>query len=76
VELVVATVIINLSNQLMDGKIISEPLLTQEQFAALILMAFVTTFIAPISLRWGVMRSCTADEKVAFCTLWEGAADV
>jgi Kef-type K+ transport system membrane component KefB len=74
VELVVATVVINLSKHLMDGKVISEPLLTQEQFAALILMAFVTTLIAPISLKWAVMRSCRADEKVAFCTLWERAA--
>jgi Kef-type K+ transport system membrane component KefB len=74
VELVVATVVINLSNQLMEGSVISAPLLTQEQFAALILMAFVTTFMAPISLKWAVMRTCRADEKVAFCTLWDTVA--
>jgi hypothetical protein len=74
VELVVGTVVINLSKELMDGKVISEPLLTQEQFAALVLMAFVTTLIAPIFLKWAFMRSCTADEKVAFCTLWDRVA--
>ena len=72
VELVVATVVINLSQELLATGVISEPLLTEGQFAALILMAFVTTLIAPISLRWAVMRSCQPDEKVAFCSLWDG----
>jgi Kef-type K+ transport system membrane component KefB len=72
VELVVATVVINLSQELLAKGAISEPLLTEGQFAALILMAFVTTLIAPISLKWAVMRSCQPDEKDAFCSLWDG----
>ncbi len=71
VELVVATIVMNLSNKLMASKSISEPLLTQNQFSALILMAFVTTLIAPITLRWAVMKSCSPDEKATFCNLWE-----
>ncbi len=74
VELVVATVVINLSRELLAMGSISEPLLTQNQFAALILMAFVTTLIAPVSLKWGVMRACGSDEKAAFCTLWDEAS--
>jgi Kef-type K+ transport system membrane component KefB len=73
VELVVATIVVNLSNELLAAKSISEPLLTQDQFSALVLMAFVTTLIAPITLRWAVMRSCRSDEKVALCRLWERA---
>jgi len=74
VELVVATIVLNLSNALMAAKSIPEPLLTQDQFSALVLMAFVTTLIAPITLKWAVMRSCSSDEKVAFCGLWEREA--
>ena len=51
VELVVATVVLNLSAVLMETKIISEPLLTQAQFSGLVLMAFITTLVAPISLK-------------------------
>jgi len=71
VELVVATVVLNLSNELMASQTIPAPLLTSDQFSALILMAFITTLIAPISLRWAVMKACGAREKEAFCTLWE-----
>ncbi len=74
VELVVATVVINVSRELMAQGVISEPLLTQNQFAALILMAFVTTLMAPVSLKWAVMRACGPDEKDAFCTLWDSAS--
>jgi Kef-type K+ transport system membrane component KefB len=73
VELVVATVVLNLGRELMARGAVSEPLLTQDQFSALIFMAFVTTLIAPISLKWGVMRACGSDEKTAFCTLWDEA---
>jgi Kef-type K+ transport system membrane component KefB len=72
VELVVASVVMNLSNDLMAANAISEPLLTQNQFSALILMAFITTLMAPLTLRWAVMRTCMPDEKAAFCQLWEG----
>ncbi|MEJ2726421.1 MAG: cation:proton antiporter, partial [Deltaproteobacteria bacterium] len=41
VELVVATVVINLSEELLKSKVISEPLLTADQFSALVLMAFL-----------------------------------
>ncbi len=71
VELVVATVVLGLSNDLMLSSVISEPLLTQDQFSALILMAFVTTFIAPISLKWAVEKTCMPKEKEGFCRLWD-----
>jgi hypothetical protein len=73
VELVVASVVLTLSKQLMASGAIAEPLLTSDQFNALVLMAFVTTLIAPISLRWAVQRGCSPDEKEAFCRLIEEA---
>jgi Kef-type K+ transport system membrane component KefB len=69
VELVVATVVINLSDELMKTKVINEPLLTTDQFSALVLMAFVTTFIAPLSLKWAVKRTCNPVERAEFCRL-------
>jgi len=71
VELVVATVVLGLSEDLMIANLISEPLLTQDQFSALILMAFITTLIAPISLKWGVQKICLPVEKEGFCRLWD-----
>ncbi len=71
VELVVAVVVVRLSNELLAAKTISEPLLTQDQFSALILMAFITTIMSPLSLKWSVIRSCKADEKAKFCQLWD-----
>lgn len=71
VELVVATVVLRLSDELMANKIIVDPLLTSEQFSALVIMAFVTTFLAPISLRWAVIRTCTDTERADFCRLWD-----
>jgi Kef-type K+ transport system membrane component KefB len=71
VELVVATIILGLSDDLISKNIISDPLLTQDQFSALILMAFVTTFIAPISLKWAVTKTCSPTEKEKICRLWE-----
>jgi Kef-type K+ transport system membrane component KefB len=71
VELVIATVIIKLSNNLLAEGVISEPLLTQTQFSALILMAFITTLIAPITLKWSVTKACSPEEKVAFCNMWD-----
>jgi hypothetical protein len=38
--MVVAAVVITLSDQLMAGQAISDPLLTKDQFSALICMAF------------------------------------
>jgi Kef-type K+ transport system membrane component KefB len=70
VELVVASVVLKLSNQLMSSQHITEPLLTQNQFSALILMAFITTLMAPLTLKWSVMKGCQSDEKAAFCQLW------
>ena len=69
VELVVATVVLKLSDELVTKGLISEPLLTQPQFSALILMAFITTLLAPISLKWSVMKACKGDEKAEFCRL-------
>jgi Kef-type K+ transport system membrane component KefB len=74
VELVVATVVLNLSAALMETKIISEPLLTQAQFSGLVLMAFITTLVAPISLKWAVTRTCLPEENADFCVLWEQSA--
>jgi Kef-type K+ transport system membrane component KefB len=70
VELVVASVVIRLSTDLVAKGAISEPLLTQSQFSALIFMAFVTTLMAPLTLRWAVLRTCLPDEKANFCQLW------
>ena len=63
VELVIASVIITLSNNLMSEGIITEPLLTQDQFSALILMAFITTLMAPLTLKWAAIKSCKAEEN-------------
>jgi Kef-type K+ transport system membrane component KefB len=71
VEIVVASVILKLSNDLMLSGAIADPLLTQAQFSALILMAFVTTLIAPLTLKWSIMKACSSDEKATFCQLWE-----
>lgn len=71
VELVVASVVIRLSNDLVAGGTISEPLLTEGQFAALIFMAFITTLMAPLTLRWAVLRTCLPDERATFCRLWD-----
>lgn len=71
VEMVVAAVVIKLSDELISGNTIIEPLLTQDQFSALICMAFITTFIAPLSLKWTVKRASTHDENAQFCSLWE-----
>ncbi|MEW6601048.1 MAG: cation:proton antiporter [Nitrospirota bacterium] len=71
VEIVVASVVIKLSDELMSAGKLTEPLLTQDQFSALILMAFITTLMAPITLKWAVMKACGSDEKASFCVLWD-----
>ena len=71
VEMVVASVIIKLSDELMSSGTIMEPLLTAGQFSALILMAFITTMMAPLTLKWATIRTCQSDEKSDFCRLWE-----
>jgi len=73
VELVIVAVVINLSNDLLGQGIISSPLLTEDQFSALVLMAFITTLLAPLMLRWSVMNTCTGNEKEQFCQLWSDA---
>ena len=73
IELVVVTLVINLSDKLMNTNIINEPLITKDQFSALVLMAFVTTLIAPLSLKWVVSKACGAEENASFCQLWEGS---
>ena len=75
VELVIATVFLNVSNDLIATGTITEPLITANQFSALVLMAFVTTLIAPISLKWSVMQACSAKDKAKFCTLWDQQTD-
>ena len=71
VEMVIAAVVIELSDKLIANYTITEPLLTQDQFSALICMAFITTLIAPLSLKWTVKKAGTYDENVQFCSLWE-----
>ena len=71
VELVVAIVVMKLSSELMNAKVISEPLLTNNQFSALVLMAFITTLIAPFTMKWAVTRTCLPSEKADFCRLWD-----
>jgi len=39
-------------------------------------MAFVTTLIAPISLKWGVLKTCLPVEKEGFCGLWDDSVSV
>jgi Kef-type K+ transport system membrane component KefB len=71
VEIVIASVVLRLSDELMSSGAVAEPLLTGDQFSALILMAFITTLMAPITLRWSVLRTCRAEEAAAFCRLWD-----
>jgi Kef-type K+ transport system membrane component KefB len=70
VELVIVAVVIALSNDLLAQGTISAPLLTEDQFSALVLMAFITTLLAPLLLRWSVIKSCKGNEKEQFCQLW------
>jgi Kef-type K+ transport system membrane component KefB len=72
VELIVAKAVLLLSYGLMESGAITEPLLTQSQFTILILMAFVTTLLTPISLRALVPSLCTSSDK-DFCELWRRA---
>ena len=71
VEIVVASVILKLSNDLLKSGVIDAPLLTQNQFSALILMAFLTTLMAPLTLKWAVTKACTGDTRSSFCMLWD-----
>lgn len=71
VEIVVASVVLKLSNELMSSGISTEPLLTQDQFSALILMAFITTIMAPVTLKWSIMKACGSSDKSSFCALWD-----
>jgi Kef-type K+ transport system membrane component KefB len=71
VEIVIASVVLRLSNELISSGAVAEPLLTEDQFSALILMAFITTLMAPITLKWSVLRTCRADEGALFCRLWD-----
>jgi len=73
VELVVASVVINLSNELLAKGTIAEPLLTSNQFSALICMAFVTTVMTPVLLKWSVVKSCSQSAGAAFCAIWREA---
>ncbi|MHC4268075.1 MAG: cation:proton antiporter [Planctomycetota bacterium] len=71
VEMVIAAVVIKSSDKLLSSQTITEPLLTQDQFSALICMAFITTMFAPLSLKWSVKRACTYEENIQFRSIWE-----
>jgi Kef-type K+ transport system membrane component KefB len=73
VELVIVAVVIGLSNDLMAQGVINEPLLTQNQISALVLMAFITTMLAPLMLKWSMVRTCQGSEKEQFCQLWDNS---
>lgn len=74
VELIVAKAVLLLSYGLLEKGVITEPLLTQSQFTILILMAFITTFITPLSLRAVVPPVCAASDR-DFCELWRNAGE-
>ncbi|QJA06587.1 cation:proton antiporter [Thermosulfurimonas marina] len=67
VELVVAAVVMNLSRDLLSQGRLMAPLLTQEQFSALVVMAFVTTLLAPVLLRYFAFRACTGEAYTSLC---------
>jgi Kef-type K+ transport system membrane component KefB len=69
VELIVANSVLVLSGVLLKEGVIGEPLLTQSQFTVLVLMAFVTTFMAPLTLRAAVPSVCAKSDR-DFCELW------
>ena len=71
VELVVATVVIKLSDELLRKKVIDEPLLTDPQFSALVLMAFITTLLTPILLKKTIVWTRDKVDKDDFCHLVE-----
>jgi Kef-type K+ transport system membrane component KefB len=73
VELVIVAVVIGLSNDLLAQGVINEPLLTQNQISALVLMAFITTMLAPLMLKWSMVRTCQDSEKEQFCQLWDNS---
>ena len=73
VELVIAKAVIVLSDGLLKAGIIRQPLLTTSQFTVLVLMAFVTTMIAPLSLRAAVPSVCSRSDR-DFCELWREAS--
>lgn len=57
VELVIIGVVIKLSGELVGQGKISEPLLTESQVSALVLMVFITTLVSPILLCWALRRT-------------------
>ena len=67
-----AKAVLVMSYGLMQSGVISEPLLTNSQFTILILMAFITTLLTPISLRALVPSLCNSSDK-DFCELWRRA---
>jgi Kef-type K+ transport system membrane component KefB len=71
VELIVANSVMAMSVTLLRQGVIAEPLLTPSQFTVLVLMAFVTTFVAPILLRAVVPSVCSKSDR-DFCELWKG----
>jgi Kef-type K+ transport system membrane component KefB len=72
VELIVAKEILLLSAPLLAQGVIGSPLLTEAQFTILILTAFITTLIAPVSLRVAVPPLCVGSDK-DFCHLWRNS---
>jgi len=76
VEIVVASVVLKLSDELLKANPGMQPLLTPDQFSALILMAFITTLMAPLTLKWAVTRACSSDESSSFCVLWDKSREM
>ena len=75
IELILAALVLELSREMMNAGTLTEPLLTESQFSALILLAFITKFVAPLTMKWSVGRSCQPDEYANFCQLLEENPD-
>lgn len=69
VELVVAAVALAHSGELMQAGIISSPLLTDRQFTGLVLMAFITTLMAPFGLKWAIEAGCRKNNRLRLCVV-------
>jgi Kef-type K+ transport system membrane component KefB len=72
VALIVAKQLMIMSSPLLAQGVIGQPLLTDSQFTILILMAFLTTIIASLSLRVAVPRLCSKSDQ-EFCDLWRNS---
>lgn len=69
VDLVYATVAINLSRFLAETNPGQPPVMTQAQFSALIMMSFTLTLAAPLILKLAVRLACGRSDYLDFCAV-------